>query len=77
MATRVNYAYRDESAYSDDNLGYIMEQDILDAETTGSLVDHRAIADDPVETLFRQLRYPTRDAPVFPVALPPQFREIC
>lgn len=54
-----------------------VEQDILDAETTGSLVDHRAIADDPVETLFRQLRYPTRDAPVFPVALPPQFREIC
>ena len=31
MATRVNYAYRDESAYTDNNLGFITEQDILDA----------------------------------------------
>ncbi len=31
MATRVSYAYRDESAYTDDNLGYIMEQDIVNA----------------------------------------------
>ncbi|MEH6585506.1 MAG: TonB-dependent receptor [Halioglobus sp.] len=28
---RINYAYRDEVAYTDSNLGYILEQDILDA----------------------------------------------
>ncbi|RLQ23875.1 TonB-dependent receptor, partial [Seongchinamella sediminis] len=28
---RINYANRDESAYTDNNLGYILEQDILDA----------------------------------------------
>jgi len=31
LATRVNYAHRDESAYTDSNLGFINEQDILDA----------------------------------------------
>ena len=31
MASRVNYAYRDESAYTDSNLGFILEQQILDA----------------------------------------------
>ena len=31
MATRVNFAHRDESAYLDSNLGFILEQDILDA----------------------------------------------
>ena len=28
---RINYAYRDEVAYTDNNLGFILEQDILDA----------------------------------------------
>lgn len=28
---RINYANRDETAYTDNNLGYILEQDILDA----------------------------------------------
>jgi len=31
LATRLNYAYRDESAYTDSNLGFITEQEILDA----------------------------------------------
>lgn len=31
LATRVSYAYRDEAAFSDNNLGYLLEQDILDA----------------------------------------------
>lgn len=31
MASRINYAYRDESAYTDNNLGFITEQEILDA----------------------------------------------
>jgi len=31
LASRVNYAYRGESAYTDDNLGFILPQDILDA----------------------------------------------
>ena len=31
MAARVNFAHRDESAYTDNNLGFINEQDILDA----------------------------------------------
>ncbi|WP_187276510.1 TonB-dependent receptor [Parahaliea maris] len=30
LSSRINYAYRDESAYTDNNLGYIDEQDILD-----------------------------------------------
>lgn len=30
LVSRINYAYRDESAYTDNNLGYIDEQDILD-----------------------------------------------
>jgi len=28
---RINYAHRDESSYTDNNLGFILEQDILDA----------------------------------------------
>ena len=31
MASRINYAYRDKSAYTDSNLGFINEQSILDA----------------------------------------------
>lgn len=31
MASRINYAYRDKSAYTDNNLGFINEQGILDA----------------------------------------------
>lgn len=31
MATRISYAYRDESAYTDNNLGWILDQEILDA----------------------------------------------
>jgi len=31
MASRISYAYRDESAYTDNNLGFITEQGILDA----------------------------------------------
>jgi len=31
LSSRVNYAYRDETAYTDSNLGYILEQEILDA----------------------------------------------
>jgi iron complex outermembrane receptor protein len=31
LASRINYAYRDESAYTDNNLGFITEQKILDA----------------------------------------------
>ena len=30
LASRINYAYRDESAYTDSNLGWITEQEILD-----------------------------------------------
>ncbi|WP_430402437.1 TonB-dependent receptor [Hyphomonas sp.] len=30
-SSRVSYAYRDESAFTDDNRGYILEQDVLDA----------------------------------------------
>jgi iron complex outermembrane receptor protein len=31
LASRINYAYRDKSAYTDNNLGFITEQEILDA----------------------------------------------
>lgn len=31
MATRISYAYRDEAAYTDDNKGYLLDQEILDA----------------------------------------------
>ena len=31
MTSRINYAYRDKSYFTDDNKGYIMEQNILDA----------------------------------------------
>lgn len=31
LASRINYAYRDKSAYTDNNLGFINEQQILDA----------------------------------------------
>ena len=31
LASRVNYAYRDDSAYTDSNLGFITDQEILDA----------------------------------------------
>jgi len=31
LASRINYAYRDESAYTDSNLGFITGQEILDA----------------------------------------------
>ena len=31
MTSRINYAFRDESAYTDNNLGFINEQQILDA----------------------------------------------
>ena len=31
LTSRINYAYRDESAYTDSNLGFILEQEILDA----------------------------------------------
>jgi len=30
MSSRINYAYRDDSAYTDSNLGYILDQEILD-----------------------------------------------
>jgi iron complex outermembrane receptor protein len=30
LSSRVNYAYRDESFYTDNNLGYLLSQDILD-----------------------------------------------
>ena len=31
MTSRINYAYRDKSYFTDDNRGYILEQNILDA----------------------------------------------
>ncbi len=31
VSSRVNYAYRDETAYTDSNLGFILEQEIVDA----------------------------------------------
>lgn len=31
MASRISYAYRDESAYTDSNKGYLLDQEILDA----------------------------------------------
>ncbi|TGD74311.1 TonB-dependent receptor [Mangrovimicrobium sediminis] len=31
LASRLSYAYRDDSAYTDDNLGYLLDQEILDA----------------------------------------------
>ena len=31
MVSRLSYAYRDESAYTDNNFGFITEQNILDA----------------------------------------------
>jgi iron complex outermembrane receptor protein len=31
MASRISYAYRDEVAFTDSNLGYILDQDIVDA----------------------------------------------
>ena len=31
MSSRLSYAYRDETAYTDSNLGYILEQEIVDA----------------------------------------------
>jgi iron complex outermembrane receptor protein len=31
LASRINYAYRDKSAYTDNNLGFITDQEILDA----------------------------------------------
>ncbi len=31
LASRLSYAYRDDSAYTDDNLGYLLDQDIVDA----------------------------------------------
>ena len=31
MSSRLSYAYRDESAYADNNRGYILEQEIVDA----------------------------------------------
>ncbi|MEM9305044.1 MAG: TonB-dependent receptor [Pseudomonadota bacterium] len=31
MATRISYAYRDDAAYTDNNLGFFLDQDILDA----------------------------------------------
>lgn len=31
LSSRINYAHRGESAYTDSNLGFILEQDILDA----------------------------------------------
>jgi len=31
MSSRISYAYRDESSYTDNNLGYILEQEIVDA----------------------------------------------
>ncbi len=30
ISSFINYAYRDDSAYTDDNLGYLLEQDIVD-----------------------------------------------
>ncbi len=30
LSSWINYAYRDDSAYTDDNLGYLLEQEILD-----------------------------------------------
>ena len=31
IASRVSYSYRDESSFTDNNLGYILSQKILDA----------------------------------------------
>ena len=31
LSSRINYAYRDKSAYTDSNLGFILDQEILDA----------------------------------------------
>ncbi|MEL7449923.1 MAG: TonB-dependent receptor, partial [Pseudomonadota bacterium] len=31
LSSRINYAYRDDSAYTDDNRGFILDQQILDA----------------------------------------------
>lgn len=30
LSSRISYAYRDDSAYTDDNLGYLLDQEILD-----------------------------------------------
>ena len=30
LSSRISYAYRDETSYTDNNLGFILEQDILD-----------------------------------------------
>lgn len=31
LSSRISYAFRDDSAYTDDNLGYLLEQQVLDA----------------------------------------------
>ena len=31
MSSRISYSYRDEQAYTDDNLGFILDQEILNA----------------------------------------------
>ena len=31
MSSRVSYAYRDETFFTDSNLGFILEQDVVDA----------------------------------------------
>ena len=30
LSSRISYAYRDETAYTDNNLGFILEQEVLD-----------------------------------------------
>lgn len=44
LTSRISYAYRDEAAYTDSNLGYLLEQEILDASIDFMTADGRWVA---------------------------------
>ncbi len=43
LTSRINFAYRDDSSYTDNNLGFLLSQDILDAGLDYSTADGRWI----------------------------------
>ena len=70
IASRVSYSYRDESSYTDNNLGFILEQEILDAGLDFHLSDGHWVFSIYGKNLLNEVKHggdtqlPTRLGPI-------------
>ena len=57
LSSRVNYAYRDDSFFTDSNLGYLLSQDILDAGIDYTTADDRWVFSVYARNLLNSVKH--------------------